>query len=477
MEASLPPGWSLETSRSTGLRYYYNASLGQSVWYDATLPQGWGFVRARPDAPKTYYKLTTGETSHELPLLLPQLPPQSSREGAGTSLAAPPSAPNLLPEALLPRTTDKGGLTTTAPQPSPITMGFDIYMDTYRAREPWLVRQLGHAAPAELAWWKALGAGQPVAALPLPARSHDGEGAGAVEAAHRVGVELVAAVVAVLGPAAVAGSWDARSRRYVARREAVPGYAAAHPSSSTEEGGVHARKRFREEGGSGAARGEGGSGSGSSSGSGSVSGPPQALIIKRASDFPTLTGGALFTSPAYHSSPIIAEIYTSGRTTTSSGVSIKLASAVGPRESVHLYRVVRDNNFKRCLEVGMANGMSALSMCQALEDSGAGAEGVLVSLDPFQATQWDNTAVASLARAGLSHRSRLIEEKSYLAMPELLRKVEAGEEPPFDVVFVDGMHLFDYTLVRLLVSHSFLSPLFSPLRNFSPHLSPKSNLF
>ena len=251
--------------------------------------------------------------------------------------------------------------------------------------------------------------------------------------AEAVGAELISWVVAVLGPEAVVRTWDARRKRFVVCREAVPGL-----RGGSDDGDAPAAKRARAEA--------------------VLSPPPPAPaaaaavplpVVRGASAFPSLSGAALFTSTAFHSSPTIAEIYTSGRTLTASGASKKLDSAVGPRESRHLYHIVRDNGFTRLLEVGMANGMSALSLCQALEDGGASAAGILISLDPFQATQWDNTALAALTRAGLRHRSRLIEEKSYLALPALLRCVEAGDEPPFDVIFVDGMHLFDYTLVDL----------------------------
>lgn len=49
----------------------------------------------------------------------------------------------------------------------------------------------------------------------------------------------------------------------------------------------------------------------------------------------------------------------------------------------------------------------------------------------------------------MSHLSRVIEKTSYAALPELLESISSGKEAPFDLVFVDGMHLFDYTLVDL----------------------------
>ena len=35
--------WALQTSRSTGARYYFDASSGASLWHDPALPAGWAW--------------------------------------------------------------------------------------------------------------------------------------------------------------------------------------------------------------------------------------------------------------------------------------------------------------------------------------------------------------------------------------------------------------------------------------------------
>jgi predicted O-methyltransferase YrrM len=125
---------------------------------------------------------------------------------------------------------------------------------------------------------------------------------------------------------------------------------------------------------------------------------------------------------------------------------------VNPQEGRHLYDVVRDNGFARTLEVGMANGLSALYMAQALRDSGA-AHAQHVAIDPFQSTQWDNAARAAVARAGLTDLVDVREQASYLALPALV-----AEGATFDCVFVDGMHLFDYTLLDLFYADLLVPP-------------------
>jgi predicted O-methyltransferase YrrM len=232
------------------------------------------------------------------------------------------------------------------------------------------------------------------------------------------------------GEAAFVRAWDARAKRFVLRRDAV---AAA--------GGSSGQKRPRDESSSSAAAAPG---AGSAAAAATA-----ALTFRPAAAFPRLAGAALYTSAAFHSSPTIADIYTSGRVTTAAGDVRKISAAVGPKESRHLYFTVRDNGLLRALEVGCANGLSALAICQALEDGGAPPTAQLTSIDPFQTTQWASTALANLARAGLAHRHRLVEEKSYAALPRLLREVRDGGAPLYDAVFVDGMHLFDYTLVDM----------------------------
>jgi predicted O-methyltransferase YrrM len=102
---------------------------------------------------------------------------------------------------------------------------------------------------------------------------------------------------------------------------------------------------------------------------------------------------------------------------------------------------------ERTIEVGLALGMSALFLCQAvlLRD------GRHVAIDPFQAESWNGAGLRTLRDAGVEELVEVIEEESQLALPRL---VADGRE--FDFAFVDGDHRFEgvfldvYYMTRLV---------------------------
>ena len=140
----------------------------------------------------------------------------------------------------------------------------------------------------------------------------------------------------------------------------------------------------------------------------------------------------------------IKQIYTSGSVTGADGEQIKFTSGVGPAEGFHMYTQVKNLGATKTLEIGCANGMSTLYIAQALRDLG-GSDRMHTAIDPFQTTQWRDVGQLNIKRAGLSELVEIIRRPSYLAMPELV----AANPAAFDFILIDGMHLFDYTLVDL----------------------------
>ena len=117
--------------------------------------------------------------------------------------------------------------------------------------------------------------------------------------------------------------------------------------------------------------------------------------------------------------------------TVDSGISLGHASA--------LYEFIKKTKPKTVLEVGMANGISAVAMLQALKENGSGE---LISIDPYQDSDWGGRGLKLIKECGLAGIHRLIEEPDYLALPRLLEAKQG-----LDFAYIDGWHTFDYTLV------------------------------
>jgi predicted O-methyltransferase YrrM len=95
---------------------------------------------------------------------------------------------------------------------------------------------------------------------------------------------------------------------------------------------------------------------------------------------------------------------------------------------------------ERTIEVGMALGMSALFLCQAVLPRG----GRHVAVDPFQTESWNGAGLRTLREAGVEELVEVIEDESQLALPRL---VAEGRE--FDFAFVDGDHRFEGVFLDL----------------------------
>lgn len=115
----------------------------------------------------------------------------------------------------------------------------------------------------------------------------------------------------------------------------------------------------------------------------------------------------------------------------------KIHSAIKQKEGDYLYKIINSNKFEKCLEVGMAFGISAFYILSNLKCS-------LISIDPNQTKQWELNGVKLLKELELNSKHELIEKKNYTALPEILVKYGYGS---FDFIFIDGFHTFDYTLI------------------------------
>jgi predicted O-methyltransferase YrrM len=137
---------------------------------------------------------------------------------------------------------------------------------------------------------------------------------------------------------------------------------------------------------------------------------------------------------------VLREMYETSRTIAADGSKIPLHSVVVPESANSLYQLVKRERPTLVLEVGMAQGATALAIVTALAENGSGR---LISIDPHQQTRWGGAAVAALERSGLQHLHQLVEAPDYIALPDLLR--ELGRT--VGLAYVDGLHSYEYVLL------------------------------
>lgn len=138
----------------------------------------------------------------------------------------------------------------------------------------------------------------------------------------------------------------------------------------------------------------------------------------------------------------IEEAFSTRHIPTASGQKIPMGVYIPREEGDFLYSIVRHVRPQRTVEVGLANGLSAVFIAQALRDNGVGRH---TAIDPFQNTDWQGAGLALVREAGLADLVDLVELPSHQALPELER---AGVRAGF--AFVDGSHLFDYVVTDFL---------------------------
>lgn len=96
---------------------------------------------------------------------------------------------------------------------------------------------------------------------------------------------------------------------------------------------------------------------------------------------------------------------------------------------------------RRTLEVGLAQGLSTLFLCDALLATGADSV-THVAMDPLQRDYFGNAGLVTLERAGVQDLVEFHAEESQLVLPRL-----AQEGYEVDLAFVDGDHRFDGVFV------------------------------
>lgn len=136
--------------------------------------------------------------------------------------------------------------------------------------------------------------------------------------------------------------------------------------------------------------------------------------------------------------PILRQVFADKQTRNADGQPVPLHSNISEAEAEQLYAAVQALKPRHTLEVGLAQGISATAILQALADGGVGTHHVM---DPFQ-ERFENAGLAMVERAGLSGHLDFHRAYAEEVVPRL---------PVVEFAFIDSSHLFDLTLLEFVL--------------------------
>lgn len=141
-------------------------------------------------------------------------------------------------------------------------------------------------------------------------------------------------------------------------------------------------------------------------------------------------------------SSVLEKILKSGLTETESGGKIPIMDFSTVRNLVTLRALMEWGAFPRTMEIGLAQGGSALTLASLHREQGRPPEGQHVAIDPLQRDIFQDAGLWALERDGLSAYVQHISECSQTALPAMWK-----ETRKFDLIYIDGNHSFDDVFV------------------------------
>lgn len=147
-------------------------------------------------------------------------------------------------------------------------------------------------------------------------------------------------------------------------------------------------------------------------------------------------------------SKVLDEMIATGLTRLASGEEVPVHSAIGHGEREFIKSIFDEIRPSRTLEIGMAYGVSTLTICEALKKVGGERH---IAIDPDQHTGtwgdgWRGGGLNNIDKAGFTELLEFYESPSHIALPKL---EEAGVRVQF--ALIDGWPAFDYRIADFML--------------------------
>ena len=146
---------------------------------------------------------------------------------------------------------------------------------------------------------------------------------------------------------------------------------------------------------------------------------------------------------------LIKEIFSTQKVIDKNSKEYPLAGNIDFNEGEYLYNLIKNNSeITQTLEIGCAYGIASLFICSALENRKNNKH---IIIDPFQDSDYKGIGLLNLDKIGINFYEH-INRKSEFILPELA----ASQPESFDLIFIDGWHTFDHTMIDLFYANKLI---------------------
>jgi predicted O-methyltransferase YrrM len=136
---------------------------------------------------------------------------------------------------------------------------------------------------------------------------------------------------------------------------------------------------------------------------------------------------------------LLKEIFEKKEFLSENNEIIKIHSETSKEQCEFLQNVIRENNFKKSIEIGFAFGMSTLAITEEIVNNG----GSHLVIDKFQYDGWGGYGLELIKRAGYSDKIEFYEDYCCHVLPDLLK-----EGRKFDFAYIDSTKQIDWLMVN-----------------------------